>query len=94
MLNGVRAAILDQVAGRRDAEQDEREPLQRRIGRAVLIEKANAGKEIVGEGQAQRRVDLVDEDDDAFGALDEGDLAQVTREAMADRIVGLRVPPL
>ena len=68
MLNGVRVGVLDQVARRGDADQHERQPLQRRIGRAILVQEADGGKEIVGEVQAQRRVDLVDEDDEPLAA--------------------------
>ena len=53
--------ILDQVARRGDADEHERQALQSGIGGTILVQEADCRKEIVGEVQPQRRVDLVDE---------------------------------
>ena len=67
--------------------------IQFRVHRAVLIEKADGCEEVVGEIEAQRRVDLVDEQDDALGPLDERHLSQVADQAVRERVVRVSVPP-
>ena len=85
--------ILDQIVRRRHADEDERDPFQLRIDRAVLVEKADRGEEIVGEIEAQRRVDLVDEQHEPLGPLDERDLAQIANQAVREGVVRMGVPP-
>ena len=86
--------VLDQIAGRGDADEHEREPLERRVGRAILVEEPNRREEIVGEIEPQRGVDLVHEDHDALGPLDQRHFAEVAGEALRVGVIGVRVPPL
>ena len=86
--------VLDQIAGRGDADQHERQPLQLGLRGALLVEEADCGEEIVGEIEPQRRVDLVDEDDEPLGALLQHDLAEVARELVREGVIDLLRPPL
>ena len=85
--------VLDQIVGGGDADEDERDPLQLRVQGPGLIEKADRRVEVVGEIEAQRRVDLVDEEDQPLGPLDERDFAQIPDQPMRVGVFGVLVPP-
>ena len=85
--------VLDQVVRRRHADEDERDALQFAVHRAVLVQKTDRGEEIVGEIEAQRRVDLVHEQHQPLGSLDERDLAEVANQPVGIGVVRMGVPP-
>ena len=85
--------VLDQIVRRGHADQHERDPFQLGVEGAVLIQETDGGKEIVGEIEPQRGVDLVDEQHQPFRALDERDLAQVTDQPVREGVLLVRVPP-
>src|SRR5262249_7059673 len=61
--------IADKVAGRGHADEREREAFEFWRGGAGVVEVADRGEEIVGEIQAERGANLVDEDDYRLGDL-------------------------
>ena len=85
--------VLDQIVGRGDADEDERDPLQLRVHGPGLIEKADRRVEVVGEIETQRRVDLVDEEHQPLGPLDERHFAQIPDQPMRVGVFGMLVPP-
>src|SRR5207253_6368913 len=59
-VEGSGARVFDEVGGRGDAEQAEREATQLRVFRTSVVELSKGREELVGrEGQASHRVNLV-----------------------------------
>ncbi len=87
MLNGVRAVSLIRSFGVATPISTNEIRSSSGVEGAVLIEETDGGEEIVGEIEAQRRVDLVDEEHQPFGALDERDLAQVADQPLREGVV-------
>ncbi len=77
--------VLDQVAWGRDPDQHERQTIEGRIGGALLVQEPNRREEIVGEIESKRRVDFVDEDDQALAPLGERHLPEIPGEPVAER---------
>jgi hypothetical protein len=86
--------IFDQVVRHRHADEDERDPIELRIHRAILIEKADGREEVVREIEPQRRVDLVDKEHEPFAPFDQRDFTQVPDQAVRVGVARMGVPPV
>jgi hypothetical protein len=85
-VEGRGARVLDEVGGRGDAEQAERQAAQLRVFRAPVVELAQRREELVGrEREAPDGVDLVHEEDDVAPDLLQHDLAHGARPTLQGR---------
>src|SRR5262245_17847489 len=86
--------VFDQVGRAGDAEQYEAHAVVFRFGCASVVTGADGGEEIVGEGQLDGRVNLVNEDDYAPGGFGQRYVAEEFGQALKRGQVFTRAPPV
>ncbi len=89
---GRRPPVLDQLVGRRHADQAEGEPPIGRLDRPLVVDAAQRQEEVVGVGELQRAVDLVEKDHDQSLDRLEHDLAKEAHQRLARRQARLLGP--
>jgi len=87
--------VLDQLGRRRDADQREGKAGESGLDGAQVVHRPDGGEEVVGEIESERRIDFVDEDDDATGSFRQDDFAEIGDEAVAEgQRAAAPIPPV
>src|SRR5688572_23001526 len=77
------AGIPNQFRGSCDTQQAKSEPVKFRVLHAAIVAFADGRKKFIGrEGQTANGINLVDEEDESFLRMSEGDVAQGADKAL------------